>query len=165
MNGRRLLLNCPRLFVQKAVRDFLGEELEPLVDSFLVGLFRDVAGRCRAFAVRHTGFGTFWYRAPCDLPTFQCTAMDVGAPPVLLDPAEIPDALARDLTDLADLVELAYHQVRYEHRTAVMYDADWAEAADRSAAFWARAKQEFIAKTWEPRRHVDWCLALDEKPA
>jgi hypothetical protein len=43
------------------------------------------------------------------------------------------------------------------------------EAWDREAAlarrqFWDESMAEFVARTWQPARHVQWCLPIDEVP-
>lgn len=38
------------------------------------------------------------------------------------------------------------------------------QAAEARQQFWDESMAEFVARTWEPARHVQWCLPIDEIP-
>lgn len=121
----------------------------------MIVFYRDVEDRGMVFTLKRDPVGVTYYppvpgNVPGGLP---------GGFAETLDPKDVAARINRDTADMAVFDQAIRTKECYD----VFCKSNAETIAAKTAGFWRDSRDEFIAKTWEPARHVDWCLPHDER--
>lgn len=77
-----------------------------------------------------------------------------------LEMIHINDIMPRILKDVGQINHINY--LSWHVDLIKEYKTNYV-AIEKTAGFWYHAQEEFIQKTWSPKRHILWCLSYDEQ--